>query len=222
MLRFSRFGICFDLDGTLIDSGPKGFIQLCKVAKSLNLPINTETEKLLKSMWGQSATTLVSTIWPKIDAQLFFKKWEELDMNEPFPTFTGTKEALSRLFSFYPLTVLTNRNIRTTVAQLEHNDLLRYFGLITAVGSEKYKKPHPKSFDPILNHYKSLWMLPEDIIFVGDTVEGDWKLAQSLDLEFYAVTCGGMDTREKFLLAGISEDHIIKTVAELPEILIGR
>ena len=48
----AKRGICFDLDGTLIDSGPGGLMQFCKVAKNLNLPISEKIETGLKAMWG--------------------------------------------------------------------------------------------------------------------------------------------------------------------------
>lgn len=208
-------GVCFDLDGTLINSGPGGLKQILKVAKILNLPVTPETEQQLKDMWGQHPSNLIKTAWPGTDIARFYRQWEDLDIAEPWSAFPGTKEALEKLFGRFQLSILTSRNIRTTVPQLEHNNLVQYFGFILAADSTPYKKPHPKSIDPILE-----WIRKEDLIFVGDTVEGDWKLAQAVGVEFYAVLSGGMDTREKFLSAGVPSDHVINSVADLPAILI--
>ena len=208
-------GICFDLDGTLIDSGPGGMVQFCKVAKILNLPINAKMEARIKEMWGQHPAHLIKAAWPDTDIAGFYKQWGDLDIAEPWPVFPGTTEALEKLFQHFQLSILTSRNIRTAIPQLRHNNLLSYFGFILAADSTSYKKPHPKSIDPILK-----WITKENLIFVGDTVEGDWKLAQAAGIEFFAVLSGGMNTRDKFLSAGVPEDHIINSVSDLPGILL--
>lgn len=214
-------GICFDLDGTLIDSGPGGLAQICKVAKILNLPMSEEIQAGLKAMWGQHPSNLINTAWPGTDIGRFYKQWEDLDIAEPWSIFPGTKDALTKLyFNHFYLSILTSRNIRTTIPQLKHNDLLQFFGLVIAADSSPYKKPDPRSIEPIFDKYLKFGIDPKQVIFVGDTIEGDWKLAQNVGLEFYAVTSGGIDDRDKFISAGVPEDHIIDSVADLPRILI--
>lgn len=213
-------GICFDLDGTLIDSGPGGLAQLCKVAKILNLPMNEEIEAILRLMWGQHPSSLIKTAWPDTNITQFYKQWEDLDIAEPWPIFPGTKKVLKKLFKEFYLSILTSRNFRTAMAQLKHNDLLKFFGLVITADSSPYKKPDPRSIEPIFDKYKGAGVNPKHVIFIGDTVEGDWKLAQAVGIEFFAVLSGGMDTREKFLTAGVPEDHVIDSVADLPRILL--
>ena len=216
---FSR-GLCFDLDGTLIDSGPGGLQQIFNVAKILNLPTPPETEKLLRDMWGQHPSNLIKTAWPGTNIGQFYKKWEDLDIANPWSVFPGTKETIEKLFNYFHLSILTSRNIRTAIPQLEHNDILQFFGLVIAADSSPHKKPDPRSIKPILEKYLDAGVDSKQVIFVGDTVEGDWNLAQATGLEFYAVLSGGMDTREKFLAAGVPEDHIINSVADLPKVLL--
>jgi len=48
---------------------------------------------------------------------------------------------------------LTNRNIRTAIPQLAHNNLLYLFHMVVAADSSKYKKPHPKSIDAIFDRF---------------------------------------------------------------------
>lgn len=214
-------GICFDLDGTLIDSGPGGLIQFRKVARILNLPMNDKIEADLRLMWGQHPSNLIKTAWPNTDIGQFFQQWEELDITETFPVFPGVKKTLNKFCrnNFY-LSILTSRNFRTAIAQLDHNDILQFFGLVISTDSSPYKKPDPRSIEPIFDRYRGVGINPKQIIFVGDTVEGDWKLAQAVGIEFFAVLSGGMDGREKFLTAGVPEDHIIDSVADLPRILL--
>ncbi len=214
-------GLCFDLDGTLINSGPGGLVRLCKVARILNLPMNEETETKLRKMWGQHPLNIIKASWPEVNIGQFYRQWEALDIAEPFPVFPGIKDALAKFYfnNFY-LSILTSRNIRTAIAQLEYNDLLQFFRLVIAGDSGPHKKPDPRSIEPIFDKYRGMSISPKQVIFVGDTVEGDWKLAQAVGIEFFAVLSGGMDTREKFLTAGVPENHIIDSVADLPAILI--
>ena len=214
-------GICFDLDGTLINSGPGGLIQFYKVARILNLPMSEEIETKLTAIWGQHPSSLIKTAWPGTDIGRFYTQWEDLDIAEPWPVFPGTKETLAKLyFNHFYLSILTSRNIRTAIPQLEHNDLLQFFGLVIAADSSPHKKPDPRSIEPIFEKYRNFGIDPKQVFFVGDTVEGDWKLAQAVGLEFFAVLSGGMDTNAKFLAAGIPENHIINSVADLPRILL--
>ncbi len=212
-------GLCFDLDGTLIDSGLGGLEQLQKVAKSLNLPMDEKTEAKLKAMWGQPTSNLIKAVWPQTDIDQFYRQWN-LDFAELWPVFPGTKETIKKLFEYFHLSILTNRDTGTTIIHLKHNGILHYFGLVVAADTSPYKKPHLKSIDPILNLYGKVGIGPGQMIFVGDTVEYDWKLAEAVGIEFFAVLSGGMDNREKFLAAGVPEDHIINSVADLPRILL--
>lgn len=212
--------LCFDLDGTLINSGPGGLIQFCKVAKILNLPMNEEMEANLKTIWGQHPSNLIKTSWPDTDVNQFYKQWENLDIAEPWPVFPGIREALEKLAKKFHMSILTSRNIRTAIPQLSHNNLMYFFDQVVAADSSPYKKPDPRSIEPIFEMSRRRGINPDETIFVGDTVEGDWRLAQTVGIEFFAVLSGGMNTREKFLTAGVPEDHVIDSVADLPQILI--
>ena len=158
----SKRGICFDLDGTLIDSGPGGLIQLCKVARILNLPMNDKIEADLRLMWGQHPSNLIKPAWPNTDIEQFYRQWEELDIAEPFPIFPGVKKALREFChdNFY-LSILTSRNFRTAIAQLEHNNILQFFGLVITADSSPHKKPDPRSIEPIFEMYRRVGVDPK-------------------------------------------------------------
>lgn len=213
-------GLCFDLDGTLIDSLGNGIERVIRIAKTRQLTINIDIEQKLKGMWGMDPLKIINTIWPDENLEGFFYEWELLDIKEPHSTFPGVKEALQKLYKHFYMSILTNRRIFNTPAQLEKNGLTKLFGIIVTPDNQGYKKPDPRIMEPIFSHYLSVGITPQDITLVGDTVEGDWKLAQATGLEFFAVLCGGMASRDKFLAAGVPADHIIDSVADLPQILL--
>lgn len=215
-------GICFDLDGTLLDSGPEGLKRFLKVAKSRNLPVTPEIEVKLKSIWGQSVLSLIKCAWPETDWQAFYNDWEKLDIEEGIlPIFPGVKEALEKLSKYFYLSLLSNRTLRTILPQVDKNGILHFFQFCVASEETKFKKPDPQSMNPVFARYKLLGVEPRKIILVGDTIEGDWRLANNLGLEFFAVTSGGMNTKESFLKQGVAEDHILNSVADLPDTLLG-
>lgn len=213
-------GLCFDLDGTLIDSGQVGLERILKLAAIRNLPVTPEIEDNIKNMWGAEPIRLLRTIWPSEDPKAFFTEWENLDIAEPLPAFPGTREALEKLRPYFKMTIVTNRQPRTILPQLRHNDIAEFFGQIITPKYNGHKKPEPEIMDPVFEQYEADQIRREDIVFVGDTVEGDWKLAQVTNIEFFAVTSGGIDTHDKFLAAGVTEDHILNSVADLPLVLL--
>jgi len=74
-----------------------------------------EIEAKIRSMWGQHSSLIIKTVWPDADTDMFYQKWEDLDIAEPFPVFPGTEEALYQLSRRFLLSILTNRNIRTAI-----------------------------------------------------------------------------------------------------------
>lgn len=213
-------GLCFDLDGTLIDSGRKGLKRLLGLAVTRNLSLTPETEQRIRGMWGSDPIKLLQTIWPDENPQAFFIEWENLDNAEPHLAFPGTRESLEKLSPHFNMSIVTNRAFRTIMNQLLYNDIAQFFGLIITPEYNGHKKPEPEIMEPVLKRYKDNLIEPENVILVGDTVAGDWKLAQAIGLEFYAVLCGGVDSRKKFLAAGVPENHIINSVVDLPKILL--
>jgi len=213
-------GICFDLDGTLIDFGREGLKRILKLAAIRNLPFTPEIEQRIRGMWGAEPIKLLQTIWPNEDPKSFFTEWENLDIAEPLPSFPGTKEALEKLQPYFVMSIVTNRQPRTIFPQLLHNNIVQFFGQIITPAHNGHKKPEPEIMEPILARFDQWGIDKKDVFLIGDTVEGDWKLAQATNIQFYAVTSGGIDTREKFLAAGVPEDHIFDSVADLPQVLL--
>jgi len=216
----TKRGLCFDLDGTLIDSGREGLKRVLKIAAVRNLPVTPEIKQRIRDMWGAEPFKLLRIIWPDEDPKAFFNEWENLDIAEPLPAFPGTREALKKLRPYFNMSIVTNRQPRTIFAQLLHNDIAEFFEQIITPAHNGHKKPEPEIMEPIFEKYKADQIERGGIILVGDTVENDWKLAQATGIEFYAVVSGGMDTREKFLAAGVPEDHITDSAADLPRILL--
>lgn len=216
----AKRGLCFNLDGTLIDSSKSGLERILQLAKARNLPATPEIEQGIRNMWGANPLLIIETFWPQENPRAFFAAWEDLDIAEPHPAFPGTREALKKLYPYFNMSIVTNRHPKIIFAQLLYNGIVELFEQIITPAHNGHKKPEPEIMEPIFEEYKANQTERKDIILVGDTVECDWKLAQAVGIEFYAVLSGGVDTREKFLATGVPKDHIIDSVADLPRILL--
>lgn len=213
-------GLCFDLDGTLLDSWKTAPERIAKVASSMRLPVTRKIKQQIQDLWDVEALQLISTIWPNADPNEFFSAWDNLDISNPHHLFPGVRQTIELLSWHYPLSILTNRHSRTVLPQLESNDLSGFFGLVSTPDSSGFTKPNPRSADGLVSWYTTLGISKENIIMIGDTIEADWGLAKALELEFYGVTSGGADTKAKFLATGVPEDHILGSVSELPKVLL--
>ena len=211
----TRRGLCLDLDGTIIDSCQYGLRKLESIVRARDLPYDPEIEKKILSLWVGPPEKIISEVWPGSDTKDIVKEWGKDD--KPISLVPGGFEALINLFCFFYLSILTSRGRESTNFHIQaYRHLFRF--VITS-GDTEFHKPDPRSMHPVFKNYEMLDVQQENIIFVGDNIDADWKLAQSLEMEFYAVT-SGVNSRDEFIAAGVSPDHVLNTIADLPKILI--
>lgn len=218
-------GLCLDLDGTLLASVQESRKRIIRIAQKCDMPIAPDIEEKIISGWRKSygKSGFISSVWPeetpeKIKA--FTRAWEDFDTAESCSLFPNTRDTLVMLRQYFYLSILTNRSSQSANFQIRKNNIMLLFNFIVTPDWINVRKPDPKAMNPVFEKYEQLGILRKDIIFVGDTIEGDWQLAKTLNMEFYAVLAGEIHTKEEFLAAGVPEDHIIRFVSELPAILI--
>lgn len=210
-------GLCLDFDGTIIDSGQEGLRRLERVAKRMNLPHDLETLEKARSLWGTPAVKLIKFVWPNADTKEFHTEWSKIDSLELIPLFPGTFEALEKLSHKFYLSILTNRGRQSTEFQtINFRHLLNF---IVAHEDVQFHKPDPQSMEPVITQYKKLGVDTRNIVYVGDTVEVDWKLCINTSINFYAVTTG-INTYNDFRRVGLRPERILNSVADLPNILL--
>jgi phosphoglycolate phosphatase-like HAD superfamily hydrolase len=158
---------------------------------------------------------IIREVWPGSDVENIVKEWGE--DREPISLVPGGFETLMKLFCDFYLSILTSRGWESTHFHI-HNYRHLFRFVITSQDTE-FHKPDPRSMHPIIKNYKLLGVPQENIVYVGDNVDADWKLAHSLEMKFYAVTTG-INSRKDFLAAGLSSDHVLNSITDLPNILI--
>lgn len=210
--------VIFDLDGTLIDSYAEALRRTEKIALMLGLPFDQLILDRIKSLWGRPAPEMIQACWPDADIKAFWTAWGVLDNMRPYPLFPGTRKMLRELRRRSIVVGLLTQRGASTFAQLAHNRIKSLFVFVHSTSASPHAKPHPKSIEPCFNKLAKLRIKPAQTLFVGDSVGNDWGLAQAVGIDFMGVITGN-NSREDFIRAGLAEDRILTSVAELPRLL---
>jgi phosphoglycolate phosphatase len=190
--------IIFDLDGTLIDSGPD-------LAHSINLMLHKLSLEAYESevieRWvGNGALMLVrralsGSVVPDdtLDAEyvnaalkLFLELYSQ-NLCRHTTLYPNVKNTIQKLCEReYTLAIVTNKPAAFVPEILTHFGLLSYFSLILGGDSLDAKKPSPK---PLLHVCEQLGFCVEESLMVGDS-KNDIQAANAANMESVAVSYG--------------------------------
>lgn len=207
-----KWGLCLDLDGTILDSFNEGQKRMFRAARTIGLPVTPEMEERVKPIWGKSISQMVSDLWPLADIEMLRSEWKKIEMSELISPFPGVVEVLGKLKEKFYVSILTSRDRESTEYQIQ--PFRHLFDFVVTLDDVMFAKPHPRSMEPALVRFKKLEVSAGHITICGDTVEPDLKLAQNMRMQFYGVTTG-VSKREDFINAGLQEKFIINSVADL-------
>ena len=209
--------ICFDLDGTILDSA-RAHAESFKMAfKKNNLPYRSSGEII--SNLGPPAEIIVKKLHPRIskrkleqtvkDKNEFLLK-KTATLAKPIP---GVVEALKELKKYYKLALISNSIHEEIVKLLKAAKIPpRLFDVILGKG----EMDHKPSKEVVKNVEKLARAKVE--YFVGDTTF-DIKTGKAAGVKTIAVLSGIHDIKQ---LGDEDPTMIIESVAVLPEILLGR
>jgi len=198
MLLRNKKLILFDLDGTLIDSGPD-------LALSLNLMLEelqraTFDETAIHEWVGNGALTLVKralsgsvTVDENLDEQFvnkalkIFLRLYKKNVCVKTKLFPNVKNTLRTLHDDgYTLSIVTNKPYEFVPEILKTLEVDAYFKLILGGDSLEEKKPSPL---PLLHACKELGFTPIESLMVGDS-KNDILAAKAANIQSLAVTYG--------------------------------
>ena len=209
--------ICFDVDGTLNDTDD---LYVQKVSKFLPPSLFRDPSHTARRfvMWIEAPGNALLGLADRLgldDEMVAVIDWfsrHRRHSDKKFLIVPGVDAMLKKLRGRYPMSVVSARDEKGTLAFLEQYDLVRYFDVIVTGLSAQHTKPYP---DPVLLAAKKMNTPPENCLMIGDTTV-DIRAGKAAGAQTVGVLCGFGEEPE---LRMIGADEIIANTPRLLELL---
>ncbi|MEN6410488.1 MAG: HAD family hydrolase [Anaerolineaceae bacterium] len=212
-MTFKLQAVCFDLDGTLVDSMDMHMTTLCQMLKN-ELGMDRDPEEM-KIYTGIPTRDILAEIVPADQVDHFAALWleYELPVRPELKLFPGISERLANLKNAgLRLGVVTSQN-RTELAlfrkQLGLEDCMDIW-----ISSDDTAHPKPAA-DPVLAAAGQFDCPPQEIVMIGDTIF-DLQAGKAAGARAGAAFWGF--AREKEMLAE-QPDFVFRTVQDLDQLI---
>ena len=187
--------VLFDLDGTLIDSGP---IILASMQHAVRTVLDREIayEELAATVGGQGLVAQMAELDPdRVDELIEVYRVHNDPLHETLEAFAGMVDVLPRLRADgRRLAVVTAKRHRTVALAFDRFPWLEeQFEVVIAHEDTERHKPDP---DPVLEGLKRLDARPDEAAYVGDS-PFDIRAAKAARTFAIAVSWGGIHTDER-------------------------
>lgn len=209
--------LCFDVDGTLSDTDD---LYAHKVSKFIPPFLFKDPDHTARRfvMWIEAPGNAMLGLADRLhldDEMVAVIDWLSRHRKLSSKTFLlvpGVDEMLKQLHGRYPMSVVSARDEKGTMAFLERFDLVKYFDAVVTGLSARHTKPYP---DPVLLAAQKMNVAPENCLMIGDTTV-DIRAGKSAGAQTVGVLCGFGEEPE---LRRIGADEIIEDTTKLLEIL---
>ena len=206
--------IIFDLDGTLIDSVVDLANSVNHTLGKLHLPLHTTEE--IKSFVGDGVQKLIKRSLGQAhmekfeDAFAIFMAHYGLHCTDNTVLYPEVAETIPCLAEKYSLGVLTNKSVEFSHKILTALKVDTYFKEVLGGDSLPTKKPDPAG----IFYMAEKWSIDpvKEMLMVGDHVT-DIEVGQRAGCKTIFIEGGIGETR------GLTPDLVIKSIAELPNLL---
>jgi pyrophosphatase PpaX len=207
--------VLFDLDGTLIDSGP---IILASMQHATRTVLGREIayEELAATVGGQGLVSQMRALDPdRVDELVEVYKEHNDPLHETLEAFDDLLDVLPRLrVGGRRLGIVTAKRHRTVRLALDRfPELAEQFEVIVGFEDTERHKPDP---DPVLAALRKLGAEPEQAAYVGDS-PFDIQAAKAADVFAVAVGWGGIHSDDRLLEE--EPDAFVRTAPELLDVL---
>ncbi len=205
--------ICFDLDGTILDTYNlirETFIQVFKKY----YPKFQPTEEDLRTYFGPSLVETFTKVGCSPDeVVMMYDNYRRINKElQPklLKIYPGCIELLERLKGKgYKLAILSNKINSVIVSGLEEVNARGYFDLIVGYDDVGKPKPSREGLDQIRKYFN------DDVLYVGDS-PGDMQTAKNSDAIAIGVS-QAVITEEELFASGA--DYVISKIGDLDKLL---
>lgn len=210
-------GLCFDVDGTLSDTDD---LYVRKISRFIPKFLFKDPNRFARRfvMWveapGNALLGMADTLGidDEMMAVIDWLSRHRRHSAKEFLLIPGVAEMLKQLHGNYPMSVVSARDERGTLAFLKKFDLEKYFDAIVTGLSAEHTKPYP---DPILFAAQKMKIAPENCLMIGDTTV-DIRAGKAAGAQTVGVLCGFGEEPE---LRKMGADAITKDTTQLPGLL---
>lgn len=208
--------VILDFDDTLADSRRHRAPVMADVLSNLGAhPVSADD---VRRMWGVPFRTLVSTLAPSVDYEVFTASYTRSLSGADPVFFSGSAEFLRLLHDCGVIVIiLTTGGRELIVRELE---LAGLAGCVTAVfGTDEtaFQKPDPRALDEVLEVLRQLRIDPAETVYIGDSLN-DLQVARGRAIAFLGVTSGTASPAD-FLEHGVPDEHIFSTIATVSPVV---
>jgi pyrophosphatase PpaX len=203
--------ILFDLDGTLIDSGPIIMASMRHASVTV-LGREPDEEKVRAAIGGSGLTAQMRDLDPdRVDELVAVYRAHNEPLHATLESFPGIFELLAELDRRgHRLGIVTAKRVATVELAFERFPLLRELTQVL-VGAEDTERHKPEP-DPVLEALRRLGASPEEAVYVGDS-PFDIRAGKAAGAFAIAVGWGGIHPDERLL--GEEPDALVHDPEEI-------
>ncbi|HSL90575.1 MAG TPA: HAD-IA family hydrolase [Ignavibacteriaceae bacterium] len=207
--------LCFDLDGTLVDSSETIYKSTIATLEQLGISYNFRKDDLDKRI-GQHFVDIFNEFNVQVtDFEEFIKLYKSLyfDFIEDSILYPGVFETIEHLKkNDFKISLLTTKAQDQADLIIDHFSLRPYFDFVMGRVNSIPHKPAP---EPLLMICEKLKVLPGETIMIGDT-ELDIQCGKNAGTRTCGVSYGYRTIRQ---LEDNDPDFIIDSIIELKEMI---
>jgi phosphoglycolate phosphatase-like HAD superfamily hydrolase len=215
--------ICFDIDGTLIDTDDQFVLRLVNALSPFrSLFPDRDVHKLARKIvmftegpgnWVYSLADQIGLDGKIVAIGDYLYRLGIGASAQPFQMVPGVREMLAGLHEHYPLSIISARGQNSASRFLTQFELLHFFEAVATGQTCPHTKPYA---DPILWAAAKMGVPASSCLMVGDTVV-DILCGKRAEAQTVGVLCGFGERRE---LEQAGADHILENTAQLYQLLI--